>query len=268
MLGALATIFKENWQWRRQIGQLALFDLKKKTRGTALSWAWLLIKPAIFVFVFWFALEVGLRIGENASPPYFLWLIAGLIPWFYMQDMLAGGSAVFTRYSYLVNKIKFPMSGIPTMANISCSLVGMILIAILFIIYFAYGMPLDIYLLQIPLILVMMFAFFNMYSLLTSLLTALSKDFAQLIKALITPLFWLSGIIFDIQAIKISWIQSVMFLNPITFFATAFRDAFYHKTWFWDNPTMLGGFGFVFLVTLVVMLALYKRLHEEVPDAL
>ncbi|HBT95082.1 MAG TPA: ABC transporter [Coriobacteriia bacterium] len=259
---------RDNWEWRKQIGRLAIFDLIKKSRGAVLSWVWLLLKPGIMVFVFWFALSIGLRIGDDMNPPFFLWLVCGLLPWFYMQEMLSGGSDVFHRYSYLVNKIKFPLSGIPTLFNISNMFVNITLILVLLGIYFAHGMPLDSYLLQVPLILIVMFIFFNIYATLTSLLSGLSKDFANLVKAFMTPLFWVSGIFFDVSKVNIEWIQTVLLFNPVTSFVTAFRDAFYYKTWVWENPSMLGAVGIVFLVTFVVMLILYWRLHEEVPDAL
>lgn len=268
MIETLRTIVKDNWQWRKQIGRLAVFELIKKSRGAVLSWAWLFIKPAIFIFVFWFALDLGLRAGQEMDPPYFLWLVSGLIPWFFMQDMIGTGSDVLHRYPYLVNKIKFPLSGISAIYTLSILIVQLGLVIVLFGIYFFMGMPLDIHLLQVPLIIVLMTLFFNVYSILTSQLSALSKDFSNLIKAFLTPLFWLSGIIYDVSALGIPWIQKVLLFNPITFFANAFRDAFYNRVWFWESLESLICFGIVFLITIVLMLIVYRRLHEEVSDAL
>lgn len=268
MIETLKTIAKDNWQWRKQIGRLAVFELIKKSRGAVLSWAWLFIKPAIFIFVFWFALDLGLRAGEEMDPPYFLWLVAGLIPWFFMQDMIGTGSDVLHRYPYLVNKIKFPLSGISTLYTLSILIVQFGLVLVLLGIYFAMGMPLDIHLLQVPLIIVLMAFFFNMYSILTSQLSALSKDFSNLIKAFLTPLFWLSGIIYNVSSLGIPWVQTLLMFNPVTFFANAFRDAFYNRTWFWENTEALICFGIVFVITLILMLIIYRRLNEEVSDAL
>jgi teichoic acid transport system permease protein len=112
---------RDNWNWRKQIARLSLFDLKKKSRGAVLSWGWFFIKPGMYIFCFWFALEIGLRVGNSdaGAPPYILWLCAGLIPWFFMQDMINQGSDVLHRYPYLVNKIKFPLSGISTISDIA-----------------------------------------------------------------------------------------------------------------------------------------------------
>ena len=270
MLSALSSILKDNWEWRKQIGRLALFELVKKSRGAVLSWAWFFIKPAMYIFCFWFALEIGLRssISQANDAPYILWLCAGLIPWFFMQDILSTGIDVLHRYPYLVNKIKFPLSGISTIYCGATMIVQLVLMVVLFVIYFGCGMAPDIYLLQVPLLLVLMFVFWDMVSILFSQLSAVSKDVANLMRSMSTPFFWLSGVIFNVKNIPIDWIQVILYFNPITFFATAFRGAFYDKTWFWEDSLTLGGFAVVFVVTLILMTLVYKKLNEEVADVL
>ena len=270
VLSTLATILKDNWEWRKQIGRLALFDLVKKSRGAVLGWAWFFIKPAMYIFCFWFALEIGLRAGNSdaGAPPYILWLCAGLIPWFFMQDMLGPGLDVLHRYSYLVNKIKFPLSGISTIFSGATLIGDLMLMVALFVISFACGMPLDVYLLQVPILLVLMFLFWNTVSILFSQLSAMSKDVKNLMSAMSTPFFWLSGVLFDVKDIHIGWVQTMLDFNPITFFVTAFRGAFYDKTWFWNDPSACVGFVVVFAITLLAALFVYKKFNEEVCDVL
>lgn len=271
MFKTLSTILRDNWHWRKQISRLALFELVKKSRGAVLGWAWFFIKPGMYIFCFWFALSVGLRAGAGAADgqaPYILWLCAGLIPWFYMQDILGAGVDVLHRYPYLVNKIKFPIAGISTIYCCAVMIVQLMLMGVLFVIYFLCGMQLDVYLLQVPLLLVLMLAFWDVASVLFSQLSAISKDFANLMQALSTPFFWLSGVIFDVTTVPFQWIQTALYFNPITFFITAFRDAFYTKVWFWENPVMFGGFLAVFAITVVAMCFIYSRFNEEVADVL
>lgn len=272
MLSTLRTILKDNWEWRRQIAHLAQFDLVKTSRGAVMSWSWFFIRPAIYIFCFWFALEVGLRAGSGMSlaegVPYILWLAAGIIPWFFIRDMINTGCDVLHRYPYLVNKVKFPLSGISTIYTGSTMLVQLMLLAALFVIYFACGMPFDVYLLQVPIILILLFVFWDLFSIMMSPLSAISKDVANMMKALSTPLFWLSGVIFNVKAIPIDWVQVIMQFNPVTFFVVAFRDAFCDKVWFWEDPALLGGFAVVFCLTLLMALWVYKQLNEEVADVL
>ena len=269
-MSTLGTILKDNWQWRSQIGRLAIFELRKKSRGAVLSWAWFFIKPAMYIFCFWFALEIGLRIGKtvDGQAPYFLWLCAGLIPWFFISEMIGTGCDVLHRYPYLVNKIKFPLSAISTLYVGASLIIHLVLVGVLFILYFVCGQPLDVHLLQLPILLLLMFVFWDMFSVLFSQLSALTKDVANLMKALSTPAFWLSGVLFDVSNVQIDWIQAIMLFNPVTFFCRSYRATFYYRTWFWEDPAMCLGFAVVFAGTLVLMLLAYRKLNEEVADVL
>lgn len=270
MLSTLSEILRDNWEWRHQIGRLSIFELVKKSRGAVLGWGWFFIKPAMYVFCFWFALDMGLRQGaaSGSGAPYILWLCAGIIPWFFMQDMINTGTDVLHRYPYLVNKIKFPISSISTIYTCATLIVQLLLMVVLFAIYFLCGQPLDVYLLQVPVLLVLMFVFWDMVSIAFSELSAVSKDVANLIQALSTPVFWLSGVIFNVFGIGIPWIQAILNFNPVTFFVTSFRSAFYDKVWIWEHPGLCIGFAVVFVVTFLFMVFVYKRLNKEVPDVL
>ena len=86
--------------------------------------------------------------------------------------------------------------------------------------------------------------------------------------AMSTPFFWLSGVIFNVKSVPVDWIQVILYFNPITFFVTSFRGAFYDKTWFWEDPTLCLGFAVVFVVTLALALFVYGKFNEEVADVL
>ena len=269
-MSTLGTIFKDNWKWRSQIVQLAVFDLKKQSRGAVLGWAWFFIKPTVYVFCFWFAIDIGLR-ASHADPngaPFVLWLTAGIIPWFFMRDMLNGGIDVYHRYSYLVTKVKFPLCGITSVFELSTLLLQLMYQVVLIAIYFLCGQPFDLCILQVPVILALMYVFWYFFSILMSPVCAFSRDVRNMMSSLSTPFFWLSGVIFQIHNIDIEWVQTALYFNPITFFVTAFRDAVYYRTWVWDDPMLLIGFAIVFVITAVLGLIVYRRTNKEVSDVL
>ena len=160
----LKKIINEHLDYKKQIFKLAKADLQKTYRGAALGWAWAIIKPAVTIFVYWFAFTIGLRAGKDVNGyPYFLWLISGVIPWFYMSEMITGGTDCIRRYSYLVTKMKFPVSTIPTFVNISKFIIHLMLIYITIVIFRIFGYTPDIYLLQIPFYMLLTFIFFNVW---------------------------------------------------------------------------------------------------------
>lgn len=263
--------------WRSQVVNLALNAMRKSAHGSLLGWVWVFVKPALYIFCFWFALNMGLRASRASAMDggtYMMWLASGLIPWFYMQAMLGSGSNVFKKYSYLVNKLKFPVPLIPVFHQLGQLFIHLMLLACLIVAYFIAGGALDIYVLQLVLLVAIMYLFSLGWSLLASSLCAMSTDFLNLIKALTTPIFWLSGILFDISVVaaELPVFKYIMYFNPVTFIVTGYRQVFVnasgYKVWMWNDPLFFGiGLGVVVL-TILVGLGLYSHLRKDIPDVL
>ena len=262
-------ILKDHFQYRQQIFKLAKADLVKTYRGAALGWAWAIIKPAVTIFVYWFAFQIGLRAGRDVNGfPFFLWLISGVIPWFYMSDMITGGTEAVRKYSYLVTKMKFPVSTIPTFVSISKFMVHIVLLIIVILIFVGMGYFPDLYILQLPFYMILNFIFFTIFSLFSSILASMSKDFANLVKSLVTAIFWLSGIIYNINTINTPWLKKLLMINPVTFLVEGYRNCFINQTWFWEQPKRLMYFGIILLILIIFAIWTYKRLRKEIPDVL
>lgn len=268
-MSIIKEIFKEHWEYRKQLLKLAKSDIIKTYKGAALGWAWAVIRPAITIFVFWFAFTIGLRSGKPVEGyPFFLWLIAGMIPWFYMRDMLTGGARSLRKYSYLITKIKYPICTIPTFVSTSMFIVHMGLLLLVMIIFIGFGYMPDIYYLQLPLYMIMMFLFWTAWGLLAGVLSAMSKDFLNLVRSMSTALFWLSGIIYDANKVDHTWIKDILLFNPVTLIANGYRNCFIYKRWFWENPQELVNFVIVYAVMLLLAVWAYKKLRKDIPDVL
>jgi teichoic acid transport system permease protein len=269
MLKALKSIVFDTIRWRGQIGRLAVFELQKTVRGAVLSWFWLFVKPLTYIGVFWFVLEIGLRADDTIGDyPFILWLASGLIPWFYMSDLIGTGSNVYKRYSYLINRVSFPASVIPSFYSVSHLIIFGISLGILIVMMLIFGFPLTLYALQLPLLILLMVVFFLFFSLMTSPLSAISKDFANLMNAFGLPIFWLSGVIFNIDSITIPWVKWLFVFNPVSFLVSSFRAALCEHYWIWERPEYLWGFGIVFLLTFILALVIHSRFEKVVADAL
>lgn len=268
MLATLKQILSENWQWRHQIWDLAKIDLIKTYRGAALGKVWLFTKPAVYILVYWFTLSVGMRSGHDVNgQPFLLWLATGVFPWFFMSDAINKGSDVYRRYPYLVNRLKFPLSVISTFYTLSIMIIFACTMLFTIAVCLLTGVHLSRYLLQLPLVMVIMFVFWVAWSIMLSPLGAVSKDFSNLIKTLSTPFFWLSGILFQLSSLPEIG-QRVMAFNPVAWCVEAVRDCFVYKEWIWQRPDVLLPFLVVFLVVVLLALRNFRRLSKEVPDVL
>lgn len=262
-------ILKQHVEYRKQLFKLAKSDLLITYRGAALGWLWAVVKPAVTIFVFWFAFSIGLRRGHEIDGyPFFLWLIAGMCPWFYMSDMIQQGANSIRKYKHLVTKMKFPIATIPTFVSLSKMAVHIAILLVIMLIFAMAGHGPDVYYLQLPFYMLCMFLFFTTWGLFAGMLSAVSKDFLNLVKSLVQALFWLSGIIYDARGIDIEWVKIILLFNPVTYMANGYRNVFIEKRWFWEA----GNENWYFLIVLILMYVfavwVYKKLRKDIPDVL
>jgi teichoic acid transport system permease protein len=246
----LADIAREHEGYKTQIFQLAAVDLLKTYRGSALGWLWAVIKPSVTISVYWFAFSIGLRAGKD------------------MQEMLTQGSTTFKRYNYLVTKIRFPLSTISTFVSISKLYVHLALVMIVTVIFIMFGRPVDVYYLQLPVYTALMFLFFTMWSLFASLLSAMSKDFSNVITSFVMAIFWISGIMWDVNRVNNPILAKVLLFNPVTFIANGYRNVFIYKRWFFQDPFALFAFAVVLVLMFGLSLYTFNRLRRDIADVL
>ena len=268
-MNTLKEIIHDHIKYRKQIWKLAKTDLGKTYKGSVLGWAWAILRPTITLLIYWFAFSIGLRGGKPVEGyPYFLWLMAGMIPWFYMRSMITGGASCLRRYTYLITKIKYPIATIPTIINISNFFVHLMLVAFMFLMYIAFGFMPDIYYLQLPLYMLMAFLFFNFWALFAGMLSAMSRDFLNFVRSITIGFLWLSGIFYDVNSIDIAWLRDFMLFNPITIIVNGFRNSLVYKQWFWESPVELRNYVIVAAVMMILSVWIYKKLKKDIPDVL
>lgn len=262
-------ILKENLSFRKQIIKLSKSELKKTYKGAALGPVWAVIKPAIQIFVFWFAIAVGFRKGGLVHGyPFFIFMITGMIPWFFMSESILEGAKCIRMNKHFVTKMPFPVGTIMTYTNLSHLYIHFVLVGIGLAILLLSGVMPTIYMIQILWYLPMMFIFFTCLSWITAPLSAVSKDFENLVRAILNAIFWLSGIIWDPYAMGDGIVRRIVLLNPVNYFANGYRNVFLYKRWFWETPYET--VSFLLLLTGVFFLGafVYKRLRKTLPDVL
>ena len=103
----------EIYKNRKLVFSLAKNDFKTKYAGSYFGTIWAFIQPIVTICVYWFVFGLALRNGSDKGVPFVLWLIAGLIPWFFFQEGLIGGTNALLEYNYLVKKVVFNIRILP-----------------------------------------------------------------------------------------------------------------------------------------------------------
>ena len=262
-------MIREHISFKKQIFKLSKSELIKTYKGAALGPAWAVIMPAITIFVYWFAFQIGLRANKDAGGiPFFFFLMTGMIPWFFMRASIIEGAACFRNKKAFITKMPFPVSTIPTLQLLSELYIHMILTALMYCVLLLGGVRPSIYNLQIFFYMPVMYICFLFLSWILAPLAAISKDFQNLIKSIITALFWLSGIIWDPYTLSSTVLKRIVLATPISYFANGYRSAFLYEKVFW----MTRYESFCCLIWIIGFLILgvytYKRTRKVIPDVL
>lgn len=266
---SVRTILQDHVRYRKQILKLAMSDLRRTYRASALGWAWAIIKPLVSIFVYWFAFSFGLRRGDDiAGYPFVLWLICGIVPWFYMSEMLTGGTECILRNRYLVTKMKYPVSTIPTFTSISKFCVHVLLVLASILVFIATGNMPTIYMLQLPFYMLCNFLFFTGWAFFAAPIAAVSSDFSNLVKSFVTAIFWLSGVLWNMDSVTNAAVRTFQHVNPVTFICNGYRNCFIYGVWFWEQPKRLLYFGILLVLLYAAGFWSYRRARSEMADVL
>ena len=146
---------KETWlpgeiyKNRKLVFSLAKNDFKTKYAGSYFGTVWAFVQPIVTICVYWFVFGLALRNGSDKGVPFVLWLIAGLVPWFFIQEGLTGGTNALLEYNYLVKKVVFNIRILPVVKVFSAVFVHCFFVVIVLVIYTCMGYPPSLYALQL-----------------------------------------------------------------------------------------------------------------------
>lgn len=230
-MSAVFTVIKEHLKNFYLIQRLAQFQLKISNHDNYLGMAWELINPILQIFVYWFAFGFGIRSNSPVDGvPFILYLLVGISMWFFVnQGILEGTKSIGTKYNQ-VAKMNFPLSAIPAYILTSRFYGHIILVAVIILICILAGVEPSIQIIQLFIYLPLVYIFAYSVSLFTSTLGVIIRDTQMAMQAILRMMFYLSPILWVPE--KGSFVEAVMKLNPVFFFAEAYRASILYDNWY------------------------------------
>lgn len=232
-------ILNDIWTHRNLIKKMAIVDLKRRYKASALSAFWLVITPAIMIFTYWFSFSTSGQYHDTIviNGQQFMriaWLIVGVLSWNYLGDIIASGPMSLRNYAWVVTKFGVPITIPPIFINLSKAILGFSIIFSSWIINVFIALfgsvetaPVaTVYILELPIILFLMFWFMTAWSLFLSPLYAISRDFQNFIG--MVPMFvaWVSSVFMPLSvADTSSAYYTIIQINPFYFLITGLRKS-------------------------------------------
>lgn len=256
-------------QNRHLIFELSKNDFKTKYAGSYLGIVWAFVQPIVTVLVYWFVFEIGLRSGSVGDRPFVLWMVAGLVPWFFFSDTLNSGTNALIEYSYLVKKVVFKISILPIVKELSAFFVHLFFIAFTLILFAGYGYFPDFYTLQVFYYTFCIFVLALGICYATSAIVIFFRDLTQIISIVLQVGVWATPIMWNIDTIdlphQLLWIFKI---NPMYYIVTGYRDSLINKVWFFEHFDMTVYFWIVTAALFVIGTVVFKRLKVHFADVL
>lgn len=259
----------ELWQNRELIWKLGKNDFKSKYSGNYLGIFWAFVQPVVTVLVYWFVFAVmrgdwGL---DGNGYPFVLWLIAGIVPWFFFSDALSQGTSALLSYEYLVKKVVFKISILPIIKVISAMFIHLFFVLFALILLACYGYYPDIYSIQIIYFSFCMFMLTLAMSYITCSVVVFFRDLGQIISIALQVGIWITPIMWNIEILP-RYLQVVFKLNPVFYIVDGYRMALLDKMWFWEHFYSTAYFWIFTVVCFLFGALIFKRLKVHFADVL
>jgi teichoic acid transport system permease protein len=226
MFKAMWLNLKEHTDNIYRIWQLGKNHMRKQTIRTTLGLGWVFIRDMIYFSVF-----LGFRYlmaggGKMDGMNLIVYLATGLVPWFFMNEVLTAGSNAIVANKAIVLSIQFPIGILPTVEVLAIFMKRMFTLLFIFVPVIIFGHFKDINLLLFLYYFVSMFILMVVINQPLSAFIAISQDFEQLYTAIVRIMVFSMPIIWSFEYIAgKAWLMLLLKLNPMVYIIMGFRDA-------------------------------------------
>ncbi len=233
--GVMAKLL-ELWSYRELIRNLVLRDLRVRYKGSLLGYLWTQIAPLLLMLVFWLVFSVFFQSSIAMFPVF---VLAALLPWNYASEAVSGGARSVIDNASLVKKVFFPREVLPLVSVLS-SLVNFLLsLPMLLLVTVAVQLfypplreagrltNLSWTLAYLPVLLAIQTLLLSGLALGLSALAVRYRDVVHLVGIMLQFWFFLTPVIYSLDAIGGVTAQALRWLNPMASLVEFYREVLY-----------------------------------------
>lgn len=243
--------------------ELAKRDFQRQYMGSYLGFVWVYLQPLLFVTVLYLVFTMGFKSGSSADGvPFSVFLITGMIAWFYIAENLSAGAAIIKQHAFLLKKVDFRLSMLPIVKLMSSAIPHFFFIFIALSLAALNGIYPTLYVFQLVYYFIAMVVLLLGISWFTSSTNIFVPDVAKIIGVIVTFGFWLTPIFWDLAKVPEQY-QWVVKINPAVYIVEGYRDSVINHIWFWEKPYQTLYFWVLTVLILWSGITVFKKLRPH-----
>src|SRR5262245_6488857 len=227
-------------RYRLLIAEMTRRELTDRYAGQMLGAAWAIGVPLLTMAVYVFAFMVLFRgrLGPtDDGHAYAAYVLAGIVPWLVLQDVLMRATVSVSGSASLVKQIVFPTEVLPlkvVLATIPALLIGLLVTVVVAATAGTVSALGILVLLPLSAFLLLLSSAGLAYTL--AAIGVFLRDTKDIVSVLLTIGFFIHPIIYPPHQVP-AWLERIFYLSPFTHIIGCFRDALIDGTvtrpWSW-----------------------------------
>lgn len=214
---------RKNW---RLIIKIAYMDSGKQTVRSSLGILWTYFRDLLFIGVF---ILFRMLIAGNdriSGMDSIVYLITGMIPWFFINDVLVQGGMAIRNNRGIIQSLHFPVVILPTISVFSILLKRILSFLLIFFVCILFGYGKAFHPGLFAYYMIAMLSLMLSLNLVTTAIISVSDDFRQLYEAVLRIMIYTMPILWDFSRVKAVLPNVLLRINPMVYVIKGFRDAF------------------------------------------
>lgn len=227
MFNSIKHVFNQHTKNLYRIFSITRYDRISDNRDSKLGFLWELLSPLFQIGSYWFVFGLGLRGGSPVEGiPYLHWMLAGLIPWFFLSACLRNTTNSILSKTGVLEKISFPTSILITTTVLNEFISHIIMLTILGAVLLLQGFTVSPMNIKLLYYIFCGFFFSISFGLVSSVLTMLIRDTKKLVNSCMRMLFYITPILWTTEKLP-ELIQWLMQLNPLYYIVNGYRSSLF-----------------------------------------
>lgn len=244
------------------ISNLISRNLKVKYRKSWLGMFWTILIPAGSALIYYVVFQQILNVKIDN---YLLFIISGLIPWtFFASTVVSGMEVIVGNYS-LLNKVPLPPQSLVVAESLTHYLNLVLSLPVLILVYFASGLPVDLSVLQYPILLLCLYVIAFPIALILGISFVYFRDLRHLVQLVVQFWFYLTPVMYSVKMIPEKYLIA-LFLNPVGLLFAGFHMSVVDHTFL--DLNQIGTILFWILILNFIAIMMLRKLRYKIIEIL